>query len=460
MRKKIILILFIAFLIFSTEVFAAVPHLVRYQGYLTDSGGTALNGSYNLTLRIYNAAVAGTLLWSETQTGIQVSGGNFTVLLGQVNPLNLAFDSDCWISIEVNSDGEMVPRQRITSVPTAYRAERAENVGGIVASQTPQANTLLPLDANAKIPNLVLYTGSGNGLDADTVDGIQGNEIVKTSGDQAIAGVKTFSSIPTLPASDPTTDNQTVRKAYADTKPVINTLTEKTTLVDNDLFLIEDSEASNTKKKVKKSNVSSARNQLYISGSGNFTAPTGVTKIFVRMCAGGGGGGGSQDGTQTACAGGGAGECMSFGYDVVPASTYAYSVGAGGAGGVAGGNPGADGEDTTFGTGIVLTANKGTGGAIGTGAAGVGGAGNTTLNASGNTGGILYSIGGGNGATRAGINQGGGGGASQFGAGGSGGWGSKVGDPGTGFGSGGGGAGSGSPLAGGPGKGGFVLIEW
>jgi len=35
---------------------------------------------------------------------------------------------------------------------------------------------------------------------------------------QTIAGVKTFSSIPVLPASDPTTDNQAARKAYVDTK--------------------------------------------------------------------------------------------------------------------------------------------------------------------------------------------------------------------------------------------------
>lgn len=36
------------------------------------------------------------------------------------------------------------------------------------------------------------------------------------SEDLTIAGIKTFSSIPVLPASDPTTDNQAVRKAYVD----------------------------------------------------------------------------------------------------------------------------------------------------------------------------------------------------------------------------------------------------
>lgn len=41
-------------------------------------------------------------------------------------------------------------------------------------------------------------------------------ECVQLTGDQTIAGVKTLSSIPILPASDPTTDNQAVRKAYID----------------------------------------------------------------------------------------------------------------------------------------------------------------------------------------------------------------------------------------------------
>lgn len=39
---------------------------------------------------------------------------------------------------------------------------------------------------------------------------------VKTSGDQTVAGVKTFNSIPVLPASDATTANQAVRKAQID----------------------------------------------------------------------------------------------------------------------------------------------------------------------------------------------------------------------------------------------------
>ena len=42
------------------------------------------------------------------------------------------------------------------------------------------------------------------------------SEVVKLAGIQTIAGVKTFSSIPVLPAVSPTTDNQVTRKKYVD----------------------------------------------------------------------------------------------------------------------------------------------------------------------------------------------------------------------------------------------------
>ena len=47
--------------------------------------------------------------------------------------------------------------------------------------------------------------------------------VMKLSGNQTAAGIKTFSSIPVLPASNPTTDNQAARKAYVDTKVAAST---------------------------------------------------------------------------------------------------------------------------------------------------------------------------------------------------------------------------------------------
>lgn len=63
-------------------------------------------------------------------------------------------------------------------------------------------------------PQYLLTTGKA--ADSDKLDGIDSTGFVNTTGTQTVAGVKTFSSIPVLPATDPTTENQAVRKGFAD----------------------------------------------------------------------------------------------------------------------------------------------------------------------------------------------------------------------------------------------------
>jgi hypothetical protein len=59
------------------------------------------------------------------------------------------------------------------------------------------------------------------GADEISIAGLSGEpaDTVNKTGDQTIAGIKTFSSIPVLPASDPTADNEAARKAYVDSYP-------------------------------------------------------------------------------------------------------------------------------------------------------------------------------------------------------------------------------------------------
>ena len=126
MKTKLILLsvfLLAATLIYTFTASAAIPHLINFQGKATDKAGMPLNGTYNLTFRIYNVETAGTAKWSETQPAITISNGIFQVQLGSVTPLNLAFDEPYWISIEINTDSEMSPRTRLASVPYAYKAE-------------------------------------------------------------------------------------------------------------------------------------------------------------------------------------------------------------------------------------------------------------------------------------------------------------------------------------------------
>jgi hypothetical protein len=113
--------------------YAEVPHLINYQGRLTDAGGTTLNGLYNIIFRIYDAEAAGNLLWQGTYSGTQINKGIFNILLGDVsdagfNFSNLAFDKPYWLEIKVGTDAPMTPRQRIASVGYAVRAENAEKI--------------------------------------------------------------------------------------------------------------------------------------------------------------------------------------------------------------------------------------------------------------------------------------------------------------------------------------------
>jgi hypothetical protein len=103
-----------------------IPKKVSYQGRLTDGTGQALPGSHSLVFRIYDDAVAGALLWSETKAEKADTSGVFSTLLGSVNPIELDFGTPCWL--EVEADGEiLLPRREIVSVPFAYRAAGASD---------------------------------------------------------------------------------------------------------------------------------------------------------------------------------------------------------------------------------------------------------------------------------------------------------------------------------------------
>ena len=109
----------------------AVPHLINYQGRLTDKSGKPLEGSYSITFRIYDSETAGSLLWEETYSGAVIQKGVFSVLLGSVTNLNLAFDKPYFLEIKVGAE-VMSPRQRISSSAYAIRAEKAESAEGTI----------------------------------------------------------------------------------------------------------------------------------------------------------------------------------------------------------------------------------------------------------------------------------------------------------------------------------------
>jgi hypothetical protein len=101
---------------------AEIPRMLGFQGKVTDSGGGMVpDGPYDIQFRIYNLETAGTALWNSETLSVDVTGGIFSVLLGDGNPINLDFDEDYWIEVEIEGDVQS-PRQPLGSAGYAYMA--------------------------------------------------------------------------------------------------------------------------------------------------------------------------------------------------------------------------------------------------------------------------------------------------------------------------------------------------
>jgi hypothetical protein len=107
----------------------AVPNLVGFEGFLADGSGNPItDGTYSITFKVYDAATAGTVLWTETQSAVQVTKGLYAVTLGSVTALGTnLFDGNRWIGVTVGTGSEMTPRTRVSSVPFALNANWALN---------------------------------------------------------------------------------------------------------------------------------------------------------------------------------------------------------------------------------------------------------------------------------------------------------------------------------------------
>ena len=171
-----------------------------------------------------------------------------------------------------------------------------------------------------------------------------------------------------------------------------------------------------------------ASNIQIFTASGTFTAPSGITKVYLTMVGGGGGSGGTGSGSTNKGAGGGGGgqSCVNLSFTVVPGNNYTVTIGAGGTAGSGGGGSsgsGGAGGTTSFDSASVLGGSGGTNGTFGGAGDGGAGAGNSAwLDASASvstyatTGGKGY-IKGGNGAKGETGSHGGGGGGTIFAAG-------------------------------------------
>lgn len=186
------------------ETVATTPAL-HYQGRLLDpiNGQAKADGAYAFTFRIYNTATGGAPLWTETKS-VNVNKGLFSTLLGDITPLDSAIfpGQELYLGVTIGTDPEAAPRQRLAHVAYAMYAEKAGNANllngqgaGAFAPATHahsgdqiNAGTV----AEARIDNAITRdnevmtivranSGSGSGLDADTLDGYDQSSFYKSA---------------------------------------------------------------------------------------------------------------------------------------------------------------------------------------------------------------------------------------------------------------------------------------
>ena len=235
MRYRVLFSVVAVVLLICVYSYADVPKMINFQGRLTDASGKFVSdGNYSLTFKIYSDSSGGSAKWSEAQS-VAVSKGLFNVILGVTTPIpdSIFNYPNTWLGIQVGADPEMTPRQRLSSLGYAYYSLNADKLDGYhssdfigtatdygrkeVASQLYEGSTVLEdkyvnenqtgsvtsdmiidsaivnadISPSANISASKINDGSGSGLDADLLDGLNSSAFLSTASDYGRLGVAT-----------------------------------------------------------------------------------------------------------------------------------------------------------------------------------------------------------------------------------------------------------------------------
>ncbi len=197
--------------LFSMNLFpqASPPGRINYQGVLRDSSGNPLNGDFEMVFRFYNAPSGGTLLWEETYNltyppQINISNGLFSVQLGDISHKTAGSETsftdvfskytDVYLSVQVGSDSEMVPRIKVISSAFSENASTLDGRNSTQYAKLDFAETINANWLNTKYPwsddevSDVLTIGAGSTIDptiavgnSDKLDGFDSSYFLNTS---------------------------------------------------------------------------------------------------------------------------------------------------------------------------------------------------------------------------------------------------------------------------------------
>jgi hypothetical protein len=165
-RRFHILVLFSFVLFGATSANADPPRLISYQGFARNANGQPVNGAVSMTVRLYADAQNGAALWQETQPGVNVVNGIFSIQLGTQTALDLPFDAPYFLSVQIDGEAEMSPRQPLGSVPYAFRALTPTGPPGPPGPAGPSSIANCPggmTKIELATSTICYYAGTGSG---------------------------------------------------------------------------------------------------------------------------------------------------------------------------------------------------------------------------------------------------------------------------------------------------------
>ena len=110
------------------------PRQISFQGVISEGDKVPADGAQLMTFSLYPSQFSTQALWTEEQR-VTIRGGLFNVYLGEKNPLPENFSREYWVGISIKGGAEF-SRVKMTSVPYAFQAEKAQKAdelsGGLV----------------------------------------------------------------------------------------------------------------------------------------------------------------------------------------------------------------------------------------------------------------------------------------------------------------------------------------
>jgi len=186
------------------QVQAATVSTLNFQARLLGSSGAiTADTTYSVQFNLYNVATGGVAEWTETQS-VVVKSGYLSVGLGSVTafPTTIDWSQEHWLTMNVNADGEMNPRLKMTAVPYAFKAAQADKLassnGALSGDNFAQLNPTTIQSITSALAGLRINQTGAGGLLQLQGDGADAFTLSKT-GNGVFAGALTAGGLVTAP---------------------------------------------------------------------------------------------------------------------------------------------------------------------------------------------------------------------------------------------------------------------